>query len=50
MREASRLALLRSAFSLLLGRLHLAPEIEASRVESLIVHWFIAGCAACASL
>ena len=39
MREASRLALLRSAFSLLLGRLHLAPEIEASRVESLIVNW-----------
>ncbi|HEY6400177.1 MAG TPA: diacylglycerol kinase family protein [Blastocatellia bacterium] len=36
-REASRLALLRSAFSLLLGRLHLAPEIEASRVESLTV-------------
>jgi diacylglycerol kinase family enzyme len=39
MREASRPALLRSAFSLLLGRLHLAPEIEASRVESLIVNW-----------
>lgn len=37
-REASRLALLRSAFSLLLGRLHLAPEIEASRVESLTVN------------
>jgi diacylglycerol kinase family enzyme len=37
-REASRLALLRSAFSLLLGRLHLVPEIEASRVESLTVN------------
>jgi len=38
MREARRLALLRSAFSLLLGRLHLAQEIEASRVESLTVN------------
>lgn len=37
-REASRLALLRSAFRLLLGRLHLAPEIEALRVESLNVN------------
>ncbi|HEY8459819.1 MAG TPA: diacylglycerol kinase family protein, partial [Blastocatellia bacterium] len=37
-REASRLALLRSAFRLLLGRLHLAPEIEASRVENLVVN------------
>jgi hypothetical protein len=36
--KLSRLALLRSAFSLLLGRLHLAPEIEASRVESLTVN------------
>ncbi|HEY9436110.1 MAG TPA: diacylglycerol kinase family protein [Blastocatellia bacterium] len=38
MREASRLALLRSALSLLLGRLRLAPEIEASRVQSLTVN------------
>jgi diacylglycerol kinase family enzyme len=37
-REPSRLALLRSAFKLLLGRLHLAQEIEASRVESLTVN------------
>lgn len=37
-REASRLALLRSAFRLLIGRLHLAREIEASRVESLTVN------------
>jgi len=36
--EASRLALLRSAFRLLGGTLHLAPEIEASRVESLTVN------------
>lgn len=37
-REASRLALLRSAFKLLLGRLHLASEIEALQVESLTVN------------
>lgn len=37
-REASRLALLRSAFRLLGGQLHLSPEIEASRVESLTVN------------
>ncbi len=35
--EPSRMALLRSAFSLLLGQLHLAPEIEVSHVESLTV-------------
>ncbi len=38
MREASRMALLRSAFRLLLGQLHLAPEIKASRVETLTVN------------
>jgi diacylglycerol kinase family enzyme len=38
LREANRLALLRSAFSLLLGRLHFAPEIEVSRVENLTVN------------
>ena len=38
LREANRLALLRSAFSLLLGRLHLAPEIEISLVDSLTVN------------
>ncbi len=37
-REASRFALLRSAFSLLLGRLRIATDIEASRVESLTVN------------
>ncbi|MGH9845090.1 MAG: diacylglycerol/lipid kinase family protein [Blastocatellia bacterium] len=38
LREANRLALLRSAFRLLGGTLHLAPEIEASPIESLTVN------------
>jgi len=37
MREASRLALLRSALRVLRGQLHLAPEIEASYLKSLTV-------------
>src|SRR5262249_31944246 len=36
-RQANRLTLLHSAFRLLLGQLHLAPEIEASSLQRLTI-------------